>query len=61
MLLFTHTIYTRRYLRNNYIMVLICKQSEFMLCQVCPQDDKQTTFKMLVFLSAELIWLNTEV
>ncbi len=25
----------------------ICKKSEFMLCQVCQQEDKQTTFKML--------------
>ncbi len=30
-------------------MMPICKRSEFMLCQVCPQDHKQTTFKMLVF------------
>lgn len=30
-------------------MVLICKKSEFILCQVCPQDDQQTAFTMLVF------------
>ena len=30
-------------------MMLISKKSEFMLCQVCYHDDKQTGFKMLVF------------
>ncbi len=32
-------------------MMPICKKSEFMLCQVCEQDDKQTTFKILFFLN----------
>ena len=44
-----HTINGSKVCRNNYIMMLISKKSEFMLCRVCPQDDKQTTFKMLVF------------
>ncbi len=31
------------------MMMPIYKKSELVLCQVCPQDYKQTTFKMLVF------------
>ncbi len=29
-------------------MMPICTKSEFMLCEVCPQDDKHTTFKMVL-------------
>lgn len=32
---------------NNYIMIAIYKKSEFIRCQICPQEDKQTTFKIL--------------
>ncbi len=32
-------------------MMQIGKKSEFVLCQVCPQDDKQTTFKNACFLN----------
>ncbi len=51
---------------NCYIMILTCKKSEFTLCQVCPQDDTQTTFKMLVFwmefrsIRACCLWWSTE-
>ncbi len=34
---------------HKYIMMPTYKNSEIMLCQVCPQDNNQTTFKMLVF------------
>ncbi len=46
-LLFIHIVYTHSYLRNYYIMMPTCKKSEIKHCQVCPQDHKQTTFKML--------------
>ncbi len=42
-LLFTHIAYTHIYLQNNYIMMQI------LLCEFCPQDVEQTTFKMFVF------------
>ncbi len=48
-LLWFNSINRSKECQNNYIMMPICEKSEFMLCQVCLQDDKQTTFKMLVF------------